>query len=75
MIDIEKAKSYNFDSESIEVMEKANANESKRNSCKMHEFGKDVNKYGQFTCKNCGCEENSVYVNGYNDALRHAREL
>ena len=73
MIDIEKAKSYNFDSESIEVMEKANANESKRNSCKMHEFERiDICKY---QCKNCGCKERSEYVNGYNDALRHAREL
>ena len=72
MFDIEKAKERGLDPESIEIMQQINNNIMKRNSCKIHEFKRGSRS--MYRCKNCGCEEDSSFVAGYMQGLKHGNE-
>lgn len=52
-------------------MEKVKENRAKRDSCKRHEFVAGVPRFGKYTCKNCGCVEDSSFVVGYEQGLKH----
>ena len=54
-----------------ECMRKVRENCAKREFCPHHEFVANVPRFGQYTCKNCGCEEDVSFVAGYEQGLKH----
>ena len=66
--DIEKAKRKNLSPKVIQVMEKINENNRRKDSCKFHEFEHEETR---FVCKNCKCEVDINYYLGYTDAIKH----
>lgn len=73
MFDVEKAKSRGLDPAQIEIMQKINENNVKRDSCKKHDFVND-SRFGKYKCKNCGCEVGVEFVLGYRQGLKHAAD-
>ena len=65
---IEKAKREKINPKFINIMEKINENNRKKDSCKFHEFEREETR---FICKNCGCNVDLNYYLGYNDAIKH----
>ena len=73
MFDIEKAKARGMNPESIKIMQQINENTTKREACQHHEF-EPGSRLGRYRCKNCGCEEESSFVLGYEQGVKHGKE-
>lgn len=73
MFDLEKARQRGLGGSQIDIMRQINENNAKEESCRKHEFERDVESVGfKYRCKNCGCIENVSFVKGYLRGLEHA---
>jgi len=58
------------------ILAEVRLNRSKQENCPMHIFTKIPHKLGcKYTCIECGCEEVSSFVTGYEQGLKHGGEL
>ena len=71
MFDLEKAKEKGIDALSLDIMKKINENSLKEENCILHKFVRGST--GKYVCKNCGCQEDVMFVHGYLRGLEHAR--
>ncbi len=74
LFDIEKMRQRGIDPLSISICEKINENNRRRESCTGHVFElPDTKKLPlKYICTVCGYEADSRYVDGYDDAKKHA---
>ena len=58
--------------EQMKIFESVKENRLKRESCTLHEFEKESDKFGsKYICKNCGCREDANFVIAYKQGLKH----
>lgn len=68
----ELSEKLNIDGDAI--WKKVQENRKRREGCPGHDFQINTPRPFRYTCKVCGCEEDSLFVTGYLQGLAHGKE-